>query len=125
MKIKTEIENLQQNDIYSLMLFALFKISGDPKQASLSQLCYILDKDNLLKLCEFFGGMTLRIPTIEELETLIYSLLMYQQIDIEHKLYEEVEKDIRTKYIDFNAVFDGYKAIKQLLAEYNFNSGRN
>ena len=67
MKIKTELENLKEKDIYSLMLFALYKAQEIPEYASLSQLAYILDKDNLLKLCEFYGGLTIKIPTVKEL----------------------------------------------------------
>ena len=124
MKIKSELQNLQETDIYSLMLFALYKMSGDPTQAALSQLAYILDKDNLLKLCEFFGGMTLRIPTIEELETLIYSLLIYQRVDIEKEDYNNVVEDIKKKSINGKSAVKQYENVKTLLSHYNFNSGR-
>ena len=125
MKIKSELKNLQETDIYSLMLFALYKVSGDPKQAALSQLAYILDKDNLLKLCEFFGGMTLKIPTVDELETLIYGLLIYQQVDIEHQDFDTVVETIKSKSINGKAAVKQYKVLKSLLRDYDFNSGRN
>ena len=85
MKIKTEIENLTEADIYSLTLFALYKAGSIPELSSLSQLAYILDKENLLKLCEYYGGLTIRIPTISEIETFIHALLVFQLRDIEKK----------------------------------------
>ena len=77
MKIKEAVATLKETDIYSLMLFAMFKLRDIPEYSSLSELVYILDKDSLLKLCEYFGGTTIKIPTIEELETLLYALTIY------------------------------------------------
>ena len=70
MKIKEELAKLKDIDVYSLMLFAMFKLRDIPEYASLSEMVYILDKDSLLKLCEYFGGLTIKIPTIEELESI-------------------------------------------------------
>ena len=124
MKIKTELENLKEKDIYSLMLFALYKAQELPEYSALSQLAYILDKDNLLKLCEFYGGLTIRIPTITELEYLLYGLLMFQRIDIEKEKYDSVYADLKAKEIDANHVKDTYFLLKELLSNYQFNSGR-
>lgn len=125
MKIKTELENLKEKDIYSLMLFALYKANDLPEYSALSQLAYILDKDNLLRLCEFYGGLTIKIPTVAELESLIYGLLMFQQIDIEHKEYRKVYDALKLKEIDANHVKDTYFLLKKLLSEYKFDSGRS
>ena len=92
MSIKRELDNLTEADIYSLMLFALYKTNELPEYSSLSQLSYILDKDNLLKLCEYFGGTTIRIPTVSELELLLNSLLVYQLVDIEKQNYKRLER---------------------------------
>lgn len=125
MKIKTELENLNNSDIYSLMLFALYKANELPEYSALSQLAYILDKDNLLSLCEVFGGLTIRIPTIEELETLVYALLVFQQVDIERKPLAELRQLLTLKGLNMKDVEDSYRLIKDLLKNYNFNSGRN
>ena len=77
MKIKTEIAKLKEMDVYSLMLFALYKIKDIPEFSTLSEMAYVLDKDNLLKLCEYFGGLTIKIPTVEELQSIIYALVLY------------------------------------------------
>ena len=124
MRIKTELDNLKEKDIYSLMLFALYKATEIPEYSSLSQLAYILDKDNLLKLCEFYGGLTIKIPTVAELEQLLYGLLMFQRIDIENEEYQKVYDDLKTKEIDAKHVKDAYFLIKKLLADYTFKSGR-
>lgn len=124
MKIKTELENLKEKDIYSLMMFALYKAKDLPEYATLSELAYILDKESLLKLCEFFGGLTITIPTVDELENIVYALFMFEQIDIQGKDYTEVYEDMRNKEIDANHVKDSYLLIKELLKEYKFDTGR-
>ena len=70
------------------MLFILFRVRELPEYSTLSEMAYILDKDSLLKLCEYFGGMTIQIPTINELQSILYSLTLYQYINVENISYE-------------------------------------
>ena len=124
MRIRTELDNLSESDIYSLILFSLYKARKVPEYASLSQLAYILDKDNLLKLCEFFGGITLTIPKIEELELLTYALLMVQQVDIEHNDFDTIFDKYKDKVVDAKHLKSSYFLFKDLLSNYNFVSNR-
>ena len=121
MKIKDELEKLKSVDIYSLMMFALFKIRNIPEYSTLSELVYILDKDNLLKLCEYFGGLTISIPTIDDLESLVYSLLLYQYVDIEHMPYDDAVDIIGHKTSELRKVKSDYLKLKVLLDKYDFS----
>ena len=118
MKINDHVENLSKEDIYSLMLFVLYKCNEKDEFSSLSQLAYILDINSLLKLCEFYGGQTITIPTITELRKLLDALLIYQMIEIEHKDIEKIKQEYNFQTIKL------YKMIKEILNEYSFNSGR-
>lgn len=119
MSIKNELNKLKQPDIWSFMLFALYKVKDIPEYSGLSELAYILDKKNLLKLCEYFGGCTITIPTIDELELLLYGLLLYQYIHIDHLEYNDAillvnttsvnEKDIRNSYIKIKEILENYE----------------
>ena len=124
MNIRRELDNLTTSDIYSLMLFALYKANELPEYSSLSQLSYILDKDNMLKLCEFYGGTTIRIPTIAELEVLLSALLVYQLVDIENQSLDKVLDDMKIKTGSSTEIKRHYYNIKSILSNYNFNSGR-
>lgn len=124
MNIKDELNRLKTKDIYSLMLFALYKASEIREYSTLSQLAYILDKDNLLRLCEFYGGLTIRVPTVEELETIVYALLVFQKVDIEHQSLESTLNELSVKELDIDEVENTYILMKGLLKDYNFNSGR-
>ena len=119
-RIREELTKLKDVDIYSLILFVLFKARNVPELASLSELVYVLDKDNLLKLSEYFGGQTITIPTITELEELIYSLVLYQYVDIDGMPYEEAIKIIGHKRVELRTVKSNYTKLKQVLDTYRF-----
>lgn len=118
MKIKDELNKLSTTDIYSMMLFVLYKSTEIPQYSSLSQLAYILDKDSLLKLCEFYGGLTITIPTVTQLEELLDGLLMFQLVDIEGQDFEVISQQFNKHTVQ------SYAHIKNVLKDYKFNSGR-
>ena len=64
---KTDITTLKDIDIYSLSMFVLYKLTEIPEYSAISELPYVLDKDNMLRLCEYFGGRALTIPTADAL----------------------------------------------------------
>lgn len=120
MKIKDELLNLRNKDIFSLLLFVLFRCNKVKEYSTLSELAYTLDKDNLLKLLEYFGGTTITIPTISELETLLYSLLLYQYVHVDGMEFVDAERIIRSSYRDVDSVVEGYIKIKGTLEEFEF-----
>lgn len=124
MTIKSELNSLTTSDIYSLLMFTLYKTNELPEYSALSQLSYVLDKDNLLNLCEYYGGTTLRIPTIDELELLLNGLLLFQLVDIEHQDFEEAMVKIRQSNVNYKDVRSAYFRIKDIMSKYSFNSGR-
>ena len=120
MKVKQEVANLKQTDIYSLLLFAMFKLRDIPEYSAISELAYVLDKENLLRLCEFFGGVTIKIPTIDELESMVYSLVLYQYVDVEGMGYDKAVELVGAKSCDLRKVKTGYQGIKKVLENYSF-----
>lgn len=123
MKVKEELAKLKDVDVYSLMLFAMFKLRDIPEYSSLSELVYILDKESLLKLCEYFGGLTLKIPTIDELESIIYSLVLYQFVNIDGMDYDEAVKIIGHRANKLRQVKNDYVRICEILEKYDFSRG--
>ena len=65
--IKQNLNNLHLSDIYSLMLFVMYKIQEIPDYAVLSELCYLLDGANLTRLLTYFAGRTVTFPTEKEM----------------------------------------------------------
>ena len=120
--ISNGLSTLKERDFYSLSLFTLYKLIGISEYSSISELAYVLDKENLLNLCEYFGGQTIKIPTTEELESLVYSLLLYQYVKIEHKDYEEACELIGRENKDLRTVKANYRKLCNVLENYEFVS---
>ena len=107
------------------MLFVLFKIKDIPEYSTLSELSFVLDKDNFLNLCEYFGGLTIKIPTLDELQSIVYSLMLYQYINVEGKSLEEALKLIENASsldINIGEVKATYFKVCELMDNYTFGN---
>lgn len=125
MTIKNELDKLKTTDLFSLLLFVLYKLRNIEEYSTISELAYVLDKENLLNLCEYFGGITVRIPTIDELEGIINSLLIYQYVDIDGYEYKEAIKKIGFDSHQLRQVKKDYNKIVDILKDYSFNNREN
>lgn len=119
--MNNQIKELKNEDFYSVLLFVLFKLNEDPDYSSLSRLSYVLDKDNLLKFCKFFGGLTIRVPTIEELEALCSGLLLYQKVDIEKQSLDDVLSKFDCDIFSKKELIILYKKIREVMKDYEFS----
>ena len=122
MTIKEELNQLKETDVYSMLLFVLYKMRGIEEYSILSELAYILDKKNLLNLCEYFGGLTIKIPTIDELESLLNSLLMYQYVELEGIPYGDAVEKMGFDTADLRKIKKDYYKLTKILDEYSFLS---
>ena len=120
-RITEEIAKLKETDIYSLMLFTLYKARNIPEYSTLSELAFILDKESLLKLCEYFGGVTIKIPKIEDLESLVYAMILYQYVNIEHMEYDDAVKLIGHDSSELRSVKSNYLKLCEVLDKYSFS----
>ena len=121
MNIKSELQKLNDNDIYALIMFALYRLIDSPEYSTVSELSYILDRHNLLRLCEYFGGTTIRIPTITELEQLMYALLVYQYVNIDNMCLETALCKVREKAPHVKDLKRSYSTICEVLNNYSFD----
>lgn len=119
--IKTDLDALKTNDIYSLILFVLYKLKDIKEYSTLSELSFVLDEENFLKLCEYFGGITITIPTINELEDIVDALILYQYVDIDGYEYNEAINLIGFDSHKLRHIKIIYKKIKETLSQYTFN----
>lgn len=120
MTIKEELNNLKTNDTYSLILFILYRLRNIPEYSGVSELAYTLDEENFLNLCEYFGGLTITIPTIQEIRDITDALLLYQYVDIDGEKYEEAINKIGFPPSQRRHVKKVYTNIKGILQEYDF-----
>lgn len=118
--IKIKLDELKTTDIYSMMLFALYKIKEIPEYSTLSELVYLLNKDSLMNLLTYFGGLTITIPTQDELKVVVNALLLYQFIQIEHKELNEAIKLLNIDELLIKDVKSTYFKLSEILDKYDF-----
>lgn len=118
MSIKGEFNNFKESDLWSFMLFVLFKIRDIPEYSSISELSYVLDKKNFLSFCEYFGGLTIKVPTIDEMEVLLYGLLLYQYVEVDKIDYDEACELLQNSSVELKDIRSSYSKLKEVLKDY-------
>lgn len=118
--MRKNLDSLRETDQYSLLLFVLYKLTGIKEYAAVSELVYVLDKDNLLNLCNIFGGRTIRIPTLDELESLTHMVLLYKYVNNDGMEYDKAIKIIGFKSSELRHVKSMYLKICKVLSTYKF-----
>ena len=123
--IKANLNTLHLSDIYSLILFIIYKIQDIPEYAVLSELCYLLDGSNLTRLLTYFAGKTITIPTEEEFATMTNALLMYQYINIDGMTLVDAQAKLEgLTPKQLNKITDLYLKILPVMRQYNIDRGQ-
>lgn len=120
--VQKSLNTLQISDIYSLMFFLLYKIQDIPEYATVSEMCYLLDGSNLLRLLTYFAGKTIKIPTEEELSILINALLLYQYVNLDGETFIQAQNkltNVTTKQKD--KITELYLKIIPIINQYNID----
>jgi len=120
MSIKSELDKLKTEDIYSMLMFTLYQCRKTNEYSAISELSYILDEKNLLNLCEYFGGLTITVPTIEELELLLSGLTAYKSIVIDRCLVEEYFDSLNQHKDRVEKIKDVYLKIVDVMKDFSF-----
>ena len=117
----SDFKTLKEVDIYSLSMFMLYKLVDIKEYSLLGELPYILDKDNLLNFCNYFGGRTIRVPTTNELYSMINLIMLYQHVKIEGVPYSDAINLIGYRSTELRKVKSAYNKLCVVLDKYNFN----
>lgn len=120
--IKANLNSLHLSDIYSLMLFIIYRLQDIPEYAVLSELCYLLDGNNLTRLLTYFAGKTIKIPTEEEFTTMANALLLYQYINVDGMTLVDAQaklEDVTPKQVD--KITELYLQILPIMRQYNID----
>ena len=118
-KIVEALNSLNKTDVYSLMLFTLYKMQDLPEYSTLSELCYILDGDNLTKFLSYYGGLTIKIPTLKEMRLILQTLLLYQYVNLEEGDFDEALKVVADEFSE-DEIKKVYNKITEIVKEYDF-----
>lgn len=116
---KEKLQSMQLTDVYSLLLFALYKIKEVPEYSTLSELAYILDGDSLFKFLEYFGGKTIAIPTLSDFKVVTEALLLYQYVNLEGISFNQALKLLDTSGASLKDIKVCYAKMVELLNKYD------
>ena len=117
---REKLNSMKMTDVYSLVLFALFKLKDVPEYSSISELAYILDGKGLFNFLEYFGGTTLKVPTMNEFKVVIEALLLYQYVNIEGIEYNQALKLMEDSSSSLREIKTCYAKLVNILNEYDF-----
>ena len=120
MSIKTELNTLKNEDIYSLMLFTLYQCRNTNEYSSLSELAYILDEKNLLSLCEYYGGTTITIPKIEDLELLLCGISVFKAVHLDHMDMEDSLEKYKNSKFSLEDIKMTYLKVSETMSSFKF-----
>jgi len=113
--IVKELNNLSAKDIFSMTLFALYKLKDNPKYATLSELVYVLDKESLFNFLSVFEGLTINVPKLSELQEIIYGLMLFTLVNVQEVPYDEAFNQVYKPSMDREALKKSYETICQVI----------
>lgn len=87
--IPINLDKLKREDLFSVATALLYLLRGTPQYSTMSELFYILDYDNFIKIIKYFGGQVIRIPSSEEISDTLKILLLYQYREVEELDWKE------------------------------------
>lgn len=122
MAVSKDMEVLKSKDIDSLVMFALYQIKDIPEYSTLSRMAYLADRNSFLNICEYFGGMTVKIPTVQEVEEVTQALLLYQFIDVDGLDMKDAISKLSLKGNDIRKLKSNYVRLKGVLNKYDIHS---
>ena len=118
--ISKALEPLKTVDIYSIVLFTIFQLKQDPKYSTLSELCYILDNDSFINFLEYYGGKTIKVPTMAEFKDIVDAICLYDLVNFEGEDFNKAIKKLDIKDSSVKSLKQNYTNICKILENYEF-----
>lgn len=114
----TNLSKLTENDILNIVLYGIYKLTKDPRYATIGELIYTLDKDNLYKLCSEFGGTVIKIPTLDELKNATKALLIYQEVH-SGKQFSKVCEELEVNPTERKEILELFGVLSEIIEGYS------
>lgn len=118
------LEELDKQDIYSLILFTLYKLKDVSEYSVLSELIYILDDKSFTRFLSYFEGQTIKVPKINDLKNIINALLFYERKSNTKLSDEEIFNDLGISEEDKNTLYETINLISEIIKDYDFKRNK-
>lgn len=123
--INENLNRLKTKDINSMILFILFLLKDDPQMSTLSELAYILDKDTFITFLEYFGGMTIKIPTVKDFKLVVKCLLLHEYVNLQNLDFNKALKLLDADEFQLKDIKSMYSKLSGILTNYDFTGAGN
>lgn len=120
-EILETLNKLNTTDVYSMLLFVLYKLKDNPQYSTLSELCYVLDNDNLSKFLAYFGGTTIQVPKLYEFRAVIQAMMLYDYVNLKNGDLQEGISVVCDKEFKQDFIMDLYLKICEVAKDYDFS----
>lgn len=118
--ILNALEELNKKDIYSLILFVLYKMKDNPEYSTLSELIYILDNDSFIRFLKYFEGETITIPKIDDLKMILDALLFYERKMNTELTDNEIIEELNLNKVNKEKLNSTLNIVEEVLKDYDF-----
>lgn len=114
------LEELDKKDIYSLILFTLYRLKNVSEYSILSELIYLLDNKSFTNFLSYFEGQTIKVPKISDLTNIINALIFYER-KINSKLTDdEIFQSLGIQKNGRQEIINTLNLISSIIEEYDF-----
>lgn len=114
------LEELDKQDIYSLILFTLYRLKDVSEYSVLGELVYILDEDSFARFLSYFEGQTIKVPKIQDLKDIVNALLFYERKTNSDKSDEDILKELNIPVKEKDNIYKILNLISEIIKDYNF-----
>lgn len=118
------LSKFSEADTYALICSYLYEYKNLPQYSIISELAYILDSKSFINLIKYFDGQTIKLPTKEEFQVAIRTLLLLQYFEIEGKPWKDSLQLAGFDTSDGRAALLHLNKLKSAIEKYNY-SNRN
>lgn len=116
------LANFKKQDIYAVLCGYLFEFKELPEYSVLCELAYLVDSDSFANLIKYFEGQTVKIPTREEFQSAIRTLLLLQHYEVEKRPWKESLKLAGFQSSEGRAAQNRLNKLKETLTNYNYGN---
>ena len=83
------LSTVSDTDTYAILCSFLYDLRNVPEYATISELCYMIQPDDIKKFLSYFAGRTIKIPTVEEFNEAMMTLKLYQYYNVEKRPWRD------------------------------------
>lgn len=116
------LANFKKQDVYAVLCAYLFELRELPEYSTLCELAYLTDVNSFVRLMKYYEGQTIKIPTREEFQSAIRTLLLRQYYEVEQRPWKESLQLAGFQSSEGRAAQNRLNKLKEAISNYNYGN---